>query len=116
MGHHGTDAPTARRGTLRPLPPPLTNTQIYNPPFIGQEDVSPHAGQLGGQLLQRLCKGDICQDDAVLRVVDDVLQVGVEEARVEGVAYRPDAHDGVPALQVAVRVPGHGGHAVALPV
>jgi hypothetical protein len=47
-------------------------------------------------------------------VVDDVAELLGEKSRVQRVAHGSDAHDRVPALQVASRVPGQRRHPIAL--
>lgn len=75
-----------------------------------------HAWAAWQELLQQRGKHGVGHDGHVARVVDDVLEVGRKEARVEGVADGADAHDAVPALEMAGAVPCQGGHHIAGPV
>ncbi|MNN11760.1 hypothetical protein D3C81_1247300 [compost metagenome] len=62
--------------------------------------------------VQQRHEGQIDKDDPVARVVDDIDQLLREQARVQGVAHRADAHDAVPGLDMVGGVPGQGGDTV----
>ncbi len=65
--------------------------------------------------LQQRSEGLVDEDHPVFGVVDDPADLVGVQARIEGVADRPDPHDPVPDLQVPPAVPGQGGHPVAGP-
>ncbi len=62
---------------------------------------------------QQWREGLVDEDHPILGVVDDPADLVGMQARIEGVADRPDPHDPVPDLEVPPAVPGQGGDAVA---
>ena len=81
--------------------------------LVGQHDVALDARQLVGDLLQHRHEGDVGHHHAVFGVVDDPGDLLREQPRIDGMADRADAHDAVPAFEMAPGVPGDGGDAVA---
>ena len=80
---------------------------------VGQDDVALDGRQVAGDRLEQRHEGQIGHDDPVLGVVDDPGDLFGKEAGIDGVIDRAEAGDAVPGLEVAVAVPGQGGHAVA---
>ena len=58
-------------------------------------------------------EGGVEEQQAVVRVVDDIGHLLRRQARVDGMANGADTGDGVIQLQMAVAVPGQGGDPVA---
>ena len=81
--------------------------------FVREDDEVLHAGDLVADARQDRQEGQVGEDDLIVGMVDDVDQLLCEQARVQGVAHRADAHDAVPGLDVAAGVPGQGGDTVA---
>ena len=73
--------------------------------FVGHHDEALDGGYPLAQLLEQRHEGQIEEDEAVGRVIDDVGDLVVEQARVDGVAHRADARDAVVELEVPVAVP-----------
>ena len=67
----------------------------------------------GFELLDQRQEGQVEEQRGVLGVVGDVGDLLGEQARVDGVADRADAGDGVVELEMAVAVPGQRRHPVA---
>ena len=81
--------------------------------LVGEHDVALYAWQLVGDLFQERHEGDIRHHDAVFRMVDDPGDLVGEQARIDGMADRADAHDAVPGFKMAPGIPRDGGDAVA---
>src|SRR5712692_8730424 len=69
--------------------------------------------QLAGDPLERREHASIHEQDAILRVVDDELEVFRKEAEVHGVQDRPAAGDGEVQFEVAIVIPGERAHPVS---
>jgi hypothetical protein len=80
---------------------------------VGQDHDVLDRRQLGAVFQQHRQEAEIGEDDPVFSVVDDVAELLGEQARVERVADRPDAHDPVPGLDMAAGVPGQRRDPVA---
>ena len=72
-------------------------------------------GQLICDPLHQLDEGEVDEQDAVFRVVDDVDDLLREEPRVHRVQHGAHARDAVEELQVAIAVPGERADPVAVP-
>ena len=81
--------------------------------LVGQDDEGLHRRHLVAIFHQHRQEGQVGEDDPVFGVIDDVAELVGEEARVERMAHRPDAHDRVPGLHVPAGVPGQGRDPVA---
>ncbi len=73
-----------------------------------------HSLESGRQLLQDRHDRVVDEDDAVLRVVDDIGQLLGEQPDVERVQDRSDAGNGHVQLEVALIVPSERADAIAL--
>ncbi len=80
---------------------------------IGHHDVVAHRLELGSKLLGHGDEGEIEEEQLILGVIDDVAQLVVEEARVDGVADRAHPRDAEIELEVPVGVPGQRRDAIA---
>ena len=58
-------------------------------------------------------KANVCEDDTVFGVINDVVEFLVEQTRVECVADGPSSGNSIPNFKVAVGVPGECGDAVS---
>src|SRR6185312_3943200 len=73
-----------------------------------------HARAMRLQLLDHIAADEIEEHRLVLGVIDDEHNLIVKEARIDGVADRAHARDGVIEFEMAVAVPGERCDAVAL--
>ena len=80
---------------------------------VGQHDVTLDRRQFVLQRLQQRQEGQIGEHRPVFGVIDDPGDLLGKQARIDGVIDRADARDPVPALEMTVRVPGQGRHAIA---
>ena len=80
---------------------------------VGQHHVALDRLELVGELFQDRQEGEVDHHHAVFGVIDDPDDLVGEQARIDGVIDRADAHDAVPGLEVAPGVPGQRRHAVA---
>src|SRR5207237_9434930 len=71
------------------------------------------ARHVGRALFQDRHEDDVGHDHAIFGMVDDPGDLFREQAWIDGVADRADAHDAVPAFEMAPGIPGDGGDAVA---
>ena len=83
--------------------------------LVGHEDPALHAGALVGDGLGQRHEGEVDEDVAILRMVDDVDDLLGEKARIDGMGYGAHAGHRVIGLQVAEAVPGQGGDPVVHP-
>jgi len=79
------------------------------------DDVALDVRQARLQLLHQRHEGEIEHHQPISRVVHDVDELILEEARVHGVIDRADARDAVPGFEVSPRVPGQRRDPVAGP-
>src|SRR6185437_1947658 len=77
------------------------------------DDKALHARHLVRDLFHHGQEGGVDHHHAVLGVVDDPGDLFGEKPRVHGMADRADAHDAVPAFEMAPGVPGDGSDAIA---
>ena len=82
--------------------------------LAGEDDDVLDRRNLAADLVEDWQKGHVREEDLILRMVDDVDQLLGEQARVQGMADRANAHNAVPGFDMAGGVPGQGGDPVAL--
>ena len=73
-----------------------------------------HARTKRLELLDRVAADEVEEHGLVLGVVDDEHDLIVEEARIDGVADRAHAGDGIIEFEMAMVVPGERRDAIAL--
>ena len=83
--------------------------------FIAHQDKVLHRLQRRPQRLDERKERQIEEQQPIFGVVEDVLQLLGEQARVDGVQHRADARDRVVQLQVAVGVDRQRRHPIARP-
>jgi hypothetical protein len=81
---------------------------------VGHDDDAFEGLERRCELLDQRHERKVREQILIFRVVRDVDQLLGEEPRVQRVAHRAQAHDPVPSLDVAVRVPGQRRDDVAL--
>ncbi len=80
---------------------------------VGHRHIAGVFRELVAQAGHQRREGGVEEQQAVVRVVDDIGHLLRRQARVDGMADRADTGDGVIKFQVAVAVPGQGGDPVA---
>ena len=83
--------------------------------LVGQHDHLFQRFDRAGDLFEQRHEGQVDEDRLVLGIVHDPDDLLGKQPRIERVIDRADAHDAVPGLDVARRVPGQRGDAVAKP-
>ena len=74
--------------------------------LVAQQDETLDGGQLVLQVFHQGHEVEIEENDAIARVVEDVGHLGAEQPRVDRVADRAHAGNGVEQLEMAKAVPG----------
>jgi hypothetical protein len=81
---------------------------------VRQDHVALDGGKPRGEALDKRHEGEVEEKEPVDGVVDDVDDLLVEQARVDGVVDGPEAGDAVPAFEMPPGVPGERRDPVAL--
>jgi hypothetical protein len=80
---------------------------------IGERHPMLYARAMRAQLLDHVAADEVEEHGSVFGVIDDVDDLVVEQSRIDRVADRAHARDGVVEFEMAVTVPGEGRDAIA---